>query len=122
MRKSILTLILFASIQMFAFAQSNQTAMTVEENLQHVEKRVDEKSDITGTFAKVGTWNVYIDDALVDINAEPVKVIKKADMQDLLQAGFKFVQKDKSAYPCYRYRIVAKGVEEQKMLLYECQH
>jgi len=119
MRKSILTFILFAVLSTYSFAQNDATA-SLDKNIAQVKKIVDEKSDITGTFSNSGTWEIFVDDALVGNTSKAVKEIKSDDMQDLMQAGFKFVKKDKSKYACYRYRIVANEGGKQTMYLYKC--
>ncbi len=120
MRKSVLTFILFAVLYTYSFAQQNDAVARLDHNMDHVEKIVGEKSDITGTFANTGKWEIMVDDAKVKFDSKPIKEIKNADLQDLIQAGLKYVQKDKSKYACYRYRIVASAVGKQTMYLYEC--
>jgi len=120
MRKSTLTLILFAVLSTYSFAQQDDTMARLDENINNVEKIVDEKSDITGTFSNTGKWEIMVDDAKVKFDSKPVKEIKNPDMQELIQAGLKYVQKDKSKYACYRYRIVASVEGKQTMYLYEC--
>jgi|GEM_PF-5174642 hypothetical protein len=120
MRKSIVTLILFVSIQIFAFAQSAQSTMTVNENLDKVVKIVDGKTDITGTFAHTGQWEILVDDAKVKTTKNVVKEIKKDNLEDLMQAGLKYVQKDKTMYACYRYRVVSAEENVHTMYLFEC--
>ncbi len=120
MRKSILTLVFIASIQMLSFAQQGSMDINPEANMKAVQKIADEKSDITGTFANAGGWNMFVDDTKLVIEGEPIKEFANPDMQSLLRSGFSFAKKNKSKNACYKYRIVANAGGKQKMFLYAC--
>ena len=119
MRKSIFTLVIFASIQAFSFAQQGGT-MTVDENIERIENIIADKTDITGSFANTGNWEIFVDDALVDISNDTVVEIENSDLTDLLRAGLVFVKEDITTDACYRYRVVSKEGSAHKMYLYNC--
>jgi len=120
MIKSILTITILAGLQLVSFAQQDAATMIYNENVELVSKTVAEKSDITGSIANVGGWNIFIDDAKVEINEKAVKQFSDKDMQSLLQTGFKFAKKNKSKNACYKYRIATNVDGTQDMFLYEC--
>ena len=120
MRKSIFTLILFASIQILTFAQQELTTMTLDENIENISQIIAEKNDITGTFAVNDRWQIFVDDAKVDLVGDSVVEIADSDLNDLLRAGYVFVQEDKAVDACYRYRIVSEEGSPHKMYLFDC--
>jgi len=122
MRKSILTLVICAAFHFCSIAQYAGLPDVMQLNLTQVEKRVDEKSDVTGTYFKTENWEMNIDDAKVEMLETPVKEIKKGNIQDLLLAGLEYVQNDEFEYACFRYRIVAEENSDQVLYFYDCSH
>lgn len=120
MRKSIFTLVLFASIQIFSFAQEGSTPMTLDENIEKIENLIAEKNDITGTFAVNNQLEIFIDDAKVNITDPSVIEIQETNLRDLLKSGLAFIQEDPTEYACYRYRVVSDEGSPHKMYLFEC--
>ena len=120
MIKSIFTLVLFVSIQIFAFAQEEGAPMTLDENIENIEEIISEKNDITGTFAVNDRWQIFVDDAKVDIAGDSVVEIVETNLRDLLRAGIVFVQEDKDEFACYRYRVVSEQGSAHKMYLFNC--
>ncbi len=120
MIKSIFTLVLFASFQLFSFAQEEKVTMTLDENIERIEQIIAEKTDITGTFAVNDRWQIFVDDAKVDLTGDSVVEIEETNLTDLLRAGIVFVQEDKDEFACYRYRVVSEEGSAHKMYLFNC--
>jgi len=119
MKNTILTITIIACFQFASFAQATAD-LDMSRNVELVNNTVADKSDITGTITNAGGWNMFIDDAKVEINEKVVKKFSNKDMQSLVQSGYSYAMKNKSKNICYKYRITTNQDGSQNMALYEC--
>jgi len=120
MIKSTFTIIFVLGLFVTGFAQQGLPQTNVESNLNLVSEIAKEKSDITGTISNVGGFNMFVDDAKVEVEGELVKKFSDKNMQTLVQKGYKHIQKSQSESTCYRYRIVTNDNGVQDLFLYRC--
>ncbi len=120
MIKSIFTVVFIASLHVLGFSQQRSTNTDVAANLALVSTSVEEKADITGTISNIGGFNMFIDDAKVDIKEKAIKKFSDKNLQDLIQKGYKHVLKDATGSSCFRYSIATKEDGSQEMSLYDC--
>lgn len=105
---------------MIGFAQQGLPTTDVASNLELVSTNVEEKSDITGTMSTVGGFNMFVDDAKVELDGKVVKRFSDKNLQSLIQKGYSHLLKAKSESTCFRYRIATQKDGSQEMSLYDC--
>ncbi len=120
MIKSIFTIIFIASLHVCGFAQAQTSSTDVATNLALVSNTVEEKSDITGTISNIGGFNMFVDDAKVELDGKVLKKFSDKNLETLIQKGYSHILKAKSKNACYRYRIATKADGSQEMSLYDC--
>ena len=120
MIKSIFTIVFITSLHVIGFAQQGLPTTDVASNLDVVSASVQEKSDITGTISNVGGFNMFVDDAKVEMEGKVVKKFSDKNLETLIQKGYSHILKAKSKNACYRYRIATKEDGSQEMSLYDC--
>jgi len=120
MIKSTFTIIFVLGLFVTGFAQQGLPQTNVESNLNLVSEIAKEKSDITGTISNVGGFNMFVDDARVEIEGELVKKFSDKDLQILIQKGYSHIQKGKNENSCFRYRITSNDKGAQDLFLYRC--
>ena len=120
MIKSIFTIIFIAGLHLCGFAQQEISTTDVAANLALVSTTVAEKSDITGTISNIGGFNMFVDDAEVELDSKVLKKFSDKNLESLIQKGYSHILKAKSKNACYRYRIATKEDGTQEMSLYDC--
>ena len=120
MIKSIFTIVFIASLHVIGFAQQGLPTTDVASNLDVVSANVEEKSDITGTISNVGGFNMFVDDAKVEMEGKVVKKFSDKNLESLIQKGYSHILKAEAENICYRYSIATKKDGSQEMSLYDC--